>query len=420
VVTLTALVVGDTIGAGVYTTSGYALADLGSRWLVMLAWAIGGLVALAGAASYAMLARRMTESGGEYLYLSQEMHPAAGSVAGYVSLLAGFTGAIALAAIAAEGYARAAFPAIRGLPPGVLAAGAVLAAGLIHVIRAEAGAAVHDLLVAAKLAALIGFCLFAGWVILARGAAAGAEPAATAPGLAGFAGTLVWVSLSFSGFNAAVYVAGEARDPARSVPRALMGGTACVAVLYLLLNAVFLFAAPPLSVAGQAEVAGVAAGALGGPALRRAVEALIALSLVTAITSMVLAAPRLYARMAADGVLPAFLRTRGDEPPRAAILLQVGLAMLVAAASGLRDLLGYLGFTLSLSAALAVTTLFWRHRRTGERPDGRLYPLAPALFVSVTLTTGLLAALRQPGQFAAAVATLLVGMGAWWVRTTKR
>lgn len=95
--TLTALVVGDTIGAGVYTTSGFALADLGERWLVMLAWAVGGLVALAGAASYAMLARRMTESGGEYLYLSREMHPAAGSVAGYVSLLAGFTGAIALA-----------------------------------------------------------------------------------------------------------------------------------------------------------------------------------------------------------------------------------------------------------------------------------------------------------------------------------
>jgi len=412
-------VVGDTIGAGVYTTSGYALADLGDRWLVMLAWAVGGLIALTGAASYAMLARRLTESGGEYLYLSRDMHPAAGSVAGYVSLLAGFTGAIALAAVAAEGYARSAVPAIRDLPGGALAAGAVLAAGLIHVVRAEAGAAVHDLLVAAKLAALIGFCLFAGWVILNRGAAAGPVPVPAAPGLAGFAATLVWVSLSFSGFNAAVYVAGEARNPARNVPRALLGGTACVVVLYLALNAAFLFAASPMAVAGQAEVAGVAAGALGGPGLRRAVEALIALSLVTAITSMVLAAPRLYARMAADGVLPAFLRRRGDEPPRAAILLQVGLAMLVAAASGLRDLLGYLGFTLSLSAALAVTTLFWRHRRTGERPASRLYPLAPALFVAATLATGLLAAFRQPSQFAAAVATLLLGVGAWWVRTRR-
>lgn len=414
-----ALVVGDAVGAGVYTTSGYALADLGSRGAVMLAWAVGGLVALAGAASYAMLARRLTESGGEYLYLAREMHPAAGSVAGWVSLLAGFTGAIALAAVTAEGYARAAVPALAAVPRGVAPLAVIGAAGLLHGLRARAGAAVHVLLVAAKVALLVGFCLFAGWR-LGTGGAAPAPTPAPAPGVAAFAGALVWVSLGYSGFNAAVYVAGEARDPARDVPRAMLWGTAGIVALFLALNAAVLWAAPPDRLAGQGEVAGIAAAALGGPGLRRAVDALIALSLVTTVSSMVLAAPRLYARMAADGVLPRALRARAGRPPRAATALQVALAAAVAALSSLRDLLGYLGFTLSLSAALAVGTLFWRWWRTGERPASRLYPAAPALFVGATLATGALAAAGQPAQFAAAVATLLVGLGAYWIGVGRR
>ena len=102
--TLVGLVVANMIGAGVFTTSGFALADLGTPDRVMLAWLTGGLLAVCGALSYGALVRRMTESGGEYLFLSRAIHPAAGFVAGWVSLLAGFTGAIALAATALEAY----------------------------------------------------------------------------------------------------------------------------------------------------------------------------------------------------------------------------------------------------------------------------------------------------------------------------
>ena len=96
--TLVGLVVANMIGAGVFTTSGFALADLGTPDRVMLAWLTGGLLAVCGALSYGALVRRMTDSGGEYLFLSRAIHPVAGFVAGWVSLLAGFTGAIALAA----------------------------------------------------------------------------------------------------------------------------------------------------------------------------------------------------------------------------------------------------------------------------------------------------------------------------------
>ena len=103
--TLVSLVVANMIGAGVFTTSGFALADLGTPDRVMVAWLTGGVLAVCGALSYGALVRRITDSGGEYLFLSRVIHPAAGFVAGWVSLLAGFTGAIAFAASALEAYA---------------------------------------------------------------------------------------------------------------------------------------------------------------------------------------------------------------------------------------------------------------------------------------------------------------------------
>ena len=105
---LICLIIANMIGAGVFTTSGFALGDLGSANRVMAAWVVGGVIALCGALSYGGLVHRMTESGGEYLFLSRTIHPVAGFIAGWVSLLAGFTGALAFAALAFETYA---FPA---------------------------------------------------------------------------------------------------------------------------------------------------------------------------------------------------------------------------------------------------------------------------------------------------------------------
>jgi amino acid transporter len=132
VVTLTSLVIASMIGAGVFTTSGFALGDLGTPGRVMLAWLIGGGVALCGALSYGALARRMTESGGEYLFLSRAIHPVVGFLAGWVSLLAGFTGAIAFAATAFEAYVLPDSIRPSFLPTDVVASVVVILAGAIH------------------------------------------------------------------------------------------------------------------------------------------------------------------------------------------------------------------------------------------------------------------------------------------------
>ncbi len=410
--TLVALVVGNAVGAGIYTTSGFALADLGSREWVMAAWFTAGLIALCGAASYGMLVRGISESGGEYLYLSRSIHPVAGYVAGWISLLAGFPGAIAFAATAFESYTVASLPSLASLPTDALAISVTLLAGVVHIVRVRTGARAHELIVALMMLILFSIIIWAGVQLLSKPAVSSAEQLTTFS-LFAFANSLVWISLSYSGFNAAAYVAGEVRDAKRVVPLGMIYGTLATLVLCVLVNAIMLYSAPASDLAGRADVALVAARSLSGDIGVWVVQLVIAVSLLTSITAMVLAGPRVYAKMAEDGALPKLFMASQGNPPRASIVLQVCSALALILIADLRDLMSYLGLTLSLCLALAVSSLFVRHIRLGERPDSKLYPLAPAVFIVCTVGFALLSALHAPMQFAAAVPTVLAGFLAY-------
>jgi APA family basic amino acid/polyamine antiporter len=406
-VSLVCLIIANMVGAGVFTTSGFALGDLGSANRVMAAWAVGGVIALSGALSYAGLVRHITESGGEYLFLSRIIHPVAGFIAGWVSLLAGFTGAIAFAARAFETYAFPARP--DWLPSGLAACAMVALAALLHGVRVQTGAVSQNIVVAVKIAMLIGFLIFAAFVALTAGAAPAPVPA-NAFSLPVFAGSLVWISLSYSGFNAAVYVAGEAKDAQRNAPRALWIGTLIVTALYLALNAAFVYLPPFDAVVGREDVAAAAAQAIGGQSAAVAIRFVIVLALVTSVFSLVMAGPRVYARMADDGVFPGLFKFGGKGAPTAAIMAQAALAIAVIALSDLRGLLSYLGFTLSISGALTVTALFVVARRAGRQAVSVWgYPFTPAFYVAVTLVLAAIAGMRTPLEFLTAVITIVSG-----------
>lgn len=404
---LIALVIGNMIGAGVFTTSGFALADLGSPFRVLAAWLIGGVLALCGAMSYAGLARLVPGSAGEYLYLSRIVHPAVGFIAGWISLLAGFTAAIAYSALTFAAYAVAPDAGVAAITKTVATA-VIGVAVLLHALRVRQGAWVQNAAVAVKLALLLTFCAFAvfGTGMQWSGLAV---PEAPPFSIAAFALSLMWISFSYSGFNAAVYVAGEVPGARSLVPKALLIGTLLTVFLYLGLNAVFVLAPTFEAAAGQEDVAAVAARALGGEPLAAAIRLLIALALFTSVSAMVMAGPRVYAKMADDGVFPRIFRSR-DGAPTAAVALQGALAVGVVWLTGLRELLSYLGFTLGLSAAGTAAALFLAVRR---RPEcrGQLpgYPWAPAIFVSFTLLFAGLAATVNPREMLAAVATLASG-----------
>lgn len=407
-VSTTALVAASMIGAGVYTTSGFTIADLGSPWWVLLAWFIGGVIALCGASVYAALATQFTESGGEYLLLSRAMHPAAGLMAGWVSLLAGFTGAMAFAALAFASYA---LPLVENVPAidsaNGLAIALVLVATALNLVQLNAVDLVQKLVVATKLLLIIGLVVWAvgkfpsGWAGLQS-----SEPL-TVPTPISFATALMWISLSYCGFNAAIYMAGEVRQPHRNVPIGIVAGTLLVTTVYLVLNAIFVLVPERSAISGQGDVAAIAAEALGGAGLVSAVRMIIALSLASSVLAMSMAGPRVYAKMAQDRCLPRIFHDRG-RPTRAALLLQGLLAIVAILASQLQTLLSYLSFTLTISSAATCCLIFFPGQKLAANRLP-LYPLTPIIFIAATAVTATLAALRRPEEALAALGTILVG-----------
>ncbi len=407
--TLTFLVIANMVGAGVFTTSGFSIEGLGSPGRVVWAWAVGGVIALAGAVSYGRLVRIMPESGGEYLYLSRAAHPLLGFVAGWVSLVAGFTGAIALAATAFEGYVLPEQHRPSWLPADTIAIMVVVAGGICHGLRPRGGAVLQNVVVILKLGLLLVFLSLAAIRLpsdIWYGGALLETPTGVWAITAAFATSLVWISLSYSGFNAAVYVAGEARDATSNVPRAMLMGTCIVLILYVLLNAIFVYAPPSEQIAGMPDIAAIAAERVGGHRVATFVRMIIAFALLTSVSSMVMAAPRVYAKMADDGLLPSFLRL-SQEAPRQAVAAQVLLAVVFILFSSLRGLLSYLGLTLSLCAVCSVGCLFLPSIRPS--PFRWISYVPPLVYITCTMVAVAIMAFDDPSQLLGTVATFAVG-----------
>jgi basic amino acid/polyamine antiporter, APA family len=403
-VSAASLVVASMIGTGVFTTSGFLLADLHSPERVLLIWVLGGILASLGALSYGALARRIPESGGEYVFLSRTLHPAAGYVAGWVSLLVGFSAPLAFAAFAFGEYTKPWWPAVHPKVSGTLL---LLLFSLLHAAHVQRGALVQNATVILKVVLIV---LFVG-LAFTRLDIPAAQAAPQVP-VYTFAVSLMWVSFSYSGWNAAIYIGGEVRDPERTLPRALLLGTLLVTVLYLALNAVFVYSAPVSELAGKLDVGRIAAGALGGPSWANAVAALVALVLITSVSAQVMAGPRVYAKMASDGYLPRWL-AMGEGPPRAAIALQAAIALVMLWSATFEWLLSYIGFTLGLSTAATVLGLIVLRRREGSRLPVPGWPFVPGLFLVGVAGITILSIIGKPLATLTGLATIGLGVVFW-------
>jgi APA family basic amino acid/polyamine antiporter len=403
VVSATALVVAAMVGTGVFTTSGFLLADLGSPWLVLLAWITGGVVALLGATCYGALAGRIPESGGEYVYLSHTLHPAAGWLGGWVSFFVGFVAPLATAAMAFAAYARP------WLPPGMSERTAatllLVTAAALHATSLRWAARVHSVAVIVEVLFIIAFALFG----ITR---VDVPPISPLPDfrLGPFAVSLVWIAFAYTGWNSAVYVAGEVRDPERTVRRAMWFGTALVAILYGALNAVFVFSAPSAELAGRLDLARVAAEAIGGPRLGAAASVLASFVLVTFVSSMTMSGPHVSARMARDGYLPGIFASPPGQPPRAAMAVALAVALILVWTSAFDSMLTYVGFTLGLSTAATVLGLV--RLRVREGPSVRVvgWPWVPALFLVFVLGSTAFTVVQRPRESAVGVGGLVIGL----------
>lgn len=438
--TLTCVVIASMIGAGVFTTSGFALADLGSPVRVLIAWAIGGVIAICGAIAYGELARRLPGSGGEYHYLSKQLHPFVGFLAGWVSLTAGFSGAIAMAAMTFEAYVVPIFETYvfaDHVRPGWLkensvAVVAILTFGVGHAFLIKPFASVQNAIVGIKLFALAVFLVVAATKVPTHAWHLWDSPEDLAPfwstsSIVALAGSIMWISLSYAGFNAAVYIASEVRNPETNVPRSLWLGTGLVTVLYVLLNLVFVCSNPPQDVAGQKEIAAISAKSLGGDSLELLIRVAIGLGTLSSVAGMIMTGPRVFSRMADDGMFPSWFRT-GRNSVHRTVLLQSAIATTLVLSSSLRQLLSYLSTTLAISSAVTVLTLLLPKGKTHPSAESgnahaanrlpMLICLSAWFYVAMTFLTALLLVRHAPRDLLG-TAVIFVAGGLVWLATGR-
>jgi APA family basic amino acid/polyamine antiporter len=411
-VTATAIVVADMVGVGVFTSLGFQVSDIPSGFSLMLLWIVGGVVAICGAFCYAELATMFPRSSGEYNFLRRIYHPAFGFVAGWLSATVGFAAPIALAAMAFGIYFKSIIP---GAPPLLLGFCVTWLAALVHLGGVRFGGAYHNIWTALKLALILVF-IIAGFALGDVQSISFAPSAADLGYIAGapFAISLVFVMYSYSGWNAATYVVGEVREPARNLPRALFTGTAIVIVLYVLLNAVFLITAPMKELAGQIDVAIVAGKHVFGDIGGRVVGAVIALGLVSSISAMTWIGPRVTMTMGEDmPLLRLFSRKSKRDAPAFAIIFQLAVSNLLLLTQSFEAVLDFIQFSLTFCSFFAVLGLIKMritHPNLARPYRAWGYPVTPLIFLGVTLFIMYYLVVNRPLQSLAGFAMMLAGL----------
>lgn len=424
---LACLVAANMIGVGVFTTSGFALASLPGPTAVMAVWAGAGAIALIGAICYGGLARQVTESGGEYLFLARGVHPLVGFMAGWISLVAGFSGAIGLSAVGFAKHLEGSLP----VGDSTVAVALIICFTAINLIGLRPAASVQNVLVLGKLVLLVLFVLYALPAMFRTGGGVESappqplgEPWTTARLWGAVASNLMWISFSFAGYNAAIYIAGAARNCRASVPRAMLLGTLVVTALYLVLNAVFVFGAPAEAIAGEPKVAIEASRYVAPAWMVEGLRMVILVSLATSVLAMIQTGPHVYAQMARDGHLPRWLDSAGATPRRG-VVLQAAIACALVLNTGFLELLEYLAFLLSISSAATIGCLLLpRFRgRAGNRPVP-LWPWLPLVFVAVTAMIAVQTLLYRwqadPGGLLRVLLVLPVGLAVYWWMSRRR
>jgi basic amino acid/polyamine antiporter, APA family len=379
-----AIVLSNVIGGGIFFVPIIVAQLVPSPAAMLGVWVAGGALAFAGAMAYAELAAVRPHAGGEYVYLRDAFGPLAAFLTGWTSFIAGFSGAIAASAVALADYVSRFVPAAAAARP-VIALSAIAALTLIHVRGLGPGRLVQNLLAGMKAGGIVLFVAL-GFAI-GRGSPANVANDAHASAVPWFL-ALVPVMFSYSGWNAAAYVAEEVRQPTRNVPLALGLGTIAVVVLYLGLNAVYVFAMPIDQIAAlrDGRLMDHVAERLFGRAGGNLLGVFVIVSLSASISAMVLAGPRVYYAMARDGM---FVRAAGRVHPRfhtpvAAIVAQAIWSSVLVLSGTLSQLVTYTGFAVVLFSGLAVCALFVLRRRdpAAARPFSALgYPWAPAIFI---------------------------------------
>ena len=427
---VTNIVVANMIGVGIFTTSGLLMGDLKDPWIMLFLWLLGGCIAFLGALSYGELGAAMPMAGGEYAFLSRLFSPLLGFLSGWVSFMVGFSAPIAASAMGFSEYVLNAYPLLpefSGLSTTsfikILAIGVILIFSWIHSQGLSLGAGVQNVLTLLKVLLIVGLIVMG--FFFGSGDVSHfnltAESGLQSGNIKTYGLALMWIMFAYSGWNATTYIGSEVKNPTRNLPASLFLGTGIVVLLYLLLNALFIYAIPADEMAGVIAIGGLAVEHLFGGATNILISVLIAFALFSSLSAFIIIGPRVYYAMARDGLFFQFvakMHKRHDVPSNA-IWIQAVIAIVLVLSGTFDQILTFMGFALGIFPILAVYGVFRLRKQSSPNKRFPGYPWAQILFMAASLFILVLAFMERPLESSVAIGTVLIGIPIYYLFKKK-
>jgi APA family basic amino acid/polyamine antiporter len=413
-----AIVAGTIIGASIFRQPSDIIRAVPGEGAAISIWLASGLLTLIGALVIAELASVWPASGGVYVFLRRAFSPAAGFLWGWAMFWSMHTGIAAAIAMVFASYVGT-FVALGETGTRLVAIAGLAGVSAVNYVGVRQGAALQAALTLVKVVALVAVI----GVAFVFGSPAPPEPVtAGAITSGGVFEALVAGLFAYGGWHMVSYTAGETIDPVRTIPRALLVGTLTVTVLYVLVNLAYLHVLPVQRVADSTRIAAELVEQIFGAAGGRVVAAAVMLSALGALNGVILAGPRVYQAMAADGLLfrwAAALHPRFGTPHRA-LLLQAAWGVVLILTGTYRALFTRVVYTEWIFFAMLALALFTLRRRPDYAPAYRAwgFPVLPALFIVSSLAIVTNQIVREPGDAGLGLGIVLLGLPvyAWWSR----
>ena len=424
--TVTAVVIANMIGTGVFTSLGFQLLDIQSGFAILLLWALGGLIAVCGSMTYAELGSALPRSGGEYNFLTEIYHPSAGFISGWISATIGFSAPTALAAITFSTYLLTIFPEINNdWLRKIIACSLIVILAFIHSNNRKSSGGLQMMFTVMKVGVIILFCF--GAILFAKNI----QPISFSPNSndistifsGSFAVSLIYVSYAYTGWNAATYLSSEIERPQKYLPLILISGTTIVTVLYILLNFVFLSVAPIEDMQGKIEIGFIAAQSAFGGSVANFTGLVLSLLLISTVSAMTLAGPRVLQVIGEDfKVLNILSRKRKDGIPSTAIYIQSLIAIIFIMSSSFESILVFAGFTLALNSFVTVIAVFVLRSKQPNLPRPYKtfgYPFTPLIYLALTGWTLYFVIINRPIEVLFSLGIILSGLIFYYISNRK-
>jgi len=420
------LVIANMVGTGVFTSLGFQVLGIKSGFAIVMLWVLGGIISLLGALSYSELGVIYPQSGGEYTYLGKIYHPSIGFLAGWISFLVGFAAPVAAASIAFGKYLNSSIHLENHLPSFInpeilLAVFIIVVLTTIHSLDKFFGAAVQNVFTTFKITFLIILIILGLFFSNSTEISFAIDNNALSDIISpSFAISMFFVMYSYSGWNAAAYIAGEIKNPSKNIPLSLILGTFFVTLIYILLNFVFLKVIPVSELAGKIEIAYIFAEKIWGIQAGQFMGIIISILLISTLSSMIITGPRVSSIIGNNFHLFKILskKTKKDIPA-VAIIIQSCLSIIYILTSSFERVIIFVGFTLNLFTFLTVLGVIInriknKNTELNNNYKTPFYPYIPILFLIINVWILIYGFIFKPQESLVGLLFCAIGLGIYF------